>query len=173
MPPTVIPVVQTWGTKQHLRYAVADTTGRFWTGSAWATRQRDALLYGSHHDAAATAHRILWKQFQRRHTVYQQFVVPLEMQVFANAEVDRSPTGTGVSARLALHYARGELQQGERITIESILGRASVFGGEVVASTTIGQYPAVVPEVSGTAFITGRHDFILDARDELGAGFLV
>ena len=87
MPPTTIPVVQTWGTKQHLRYAVTDTTGRYWTGSGWATRQRDALLYGSHHDAAAAAHRILWRQFQRRHTVYQRFVVPLELQVFATAEV--------------------------------------------------------------------------------------
>lgn len=87
MPPTVIPVVQTWGTKQHLRYAVTDTTGRFWTGSGWATRQRDALLYSGHHDAAMDARRILWKQFQRRHTVYQLFTVPLEMQVFATAEV--------------------------------------------------------------------------------------
>ena len=85
MPPVVIPVVQTWGTQQHLRYAVADTTGWYWTGSGWATRQRDALLYGSHHDAAAAAHRILWKQFQRRHTVYQRFVVPLDLQVFAAA----------------------------------------------------------------------------------------
>jgi hypothetical protein len=87
MQPVVIPVVQTWGTKQHLRYAVTDTTGRYWTGSGWATRQRDALLYSGHHDAAAAAHRILWKQFQRQHTVYQQFVVPLELQVFAVAQV--------------------------------------------------------------------------------------
>jgi hypothetical protein len=86
MHPTVIPVVQTWGTKQHLRYAVTDTTGRFWTGSGWATHQRDALLYSGHHDAAADARRILWKQFQR-HTVYQQFVVPLELEVFAQAVV--------------------------------------------------------------------------------------
>lgn len=88
MPPTIIPVVQTWGTKQHLRYAVSDTTGRFWTGSGWATRQQNALLYVSHHDAAAASHRILWKQFQRRHTVYQLFSVPLEMQVFATTEVE-------------------------------------------------------------------------------------
>lgn len=87
MPPTIIPVVQTWGTKQHLRYAVTDTTGRYWTGSGWATRQRDALLYSDHHDAAAAAHRILWRQFQRTHTVYQRYDVPLEMQVFATAEV--------------------------------------------------------------------------------------
>jgi hypothetical protein len=87
MPPTTIPVVQACGTQQYLRYVVTDTTGRFWTGSAWANRHKDALVYSDHHDAAAAAHRILWKQFQRRHTVYQQFVVPLEMQVFATAEV--------------------------------------------------------------------------------------
>jgi hypothetical protein len=87
MSPLVIPILETWGTKQHLRYAVTDTTGRCWTGSGWATRQRDALLYASHHDATAAAYRILWRQFQRRHTVYQSFTVPLEMQVFATAEV--------------------------------------------------------------------------------------
>jgi hypothetical protein len=86
MPPTIIPVVQTWGTKQHLRYLITDTTGRYWTGSGWATWQRDALVYAGHHDAATAAHRILWKQF-RRSPVYQRFVVPLEMQVFAAAEV--------------------------------------------------------------------------------------
>ena len=84
--PTVIPIVQTWGTKQALRYAVTDTAGRFWTGTTWATRQRDALLYASHEDAAFAAHSILMKQF-RRHTCYQQFVVPLSLEVFADGEV--------------------------------------------------------------------------------------
>lgn len=93
--------------------------------------------------------------------------------VFANAEVDRSPTGTGVSARLALLAARGELADGADIAIESILGAASVFGGRVVGHTSVGDFPAVLPEVSGTAFITGRHEFFLDPRDVLGAGFLV
>src|SRR5262245_13412887 len=87
MHPITVPVIQTWGTPTSLRYAIADTTGRYWTGSGWANRQRDALLYASHPDSAAAAHRILWKQFQRRHTVYQLFTVPLEMQVFATAEV--------------------------------------------------------------------------------------
>jgi len=92
--------------------------------------------------------------------------------VFANAEVDRSPTGTGVSARLALHHARGELAPGEAIVIESILGRHSTFRGRVVEAAQVGQYAAVVPEVSGSAFITGRNEFVIDSRDRVGQGFL-
>jgi proline racemase len=93
--------------------------------------------------------------------------------VFANAEVDRSPTGTGVSARLALHHAKGELATHEPIVVESILGRSSVFGGRVAATAQVGDYAAVVPEVSGTAALTGRHEFVLDPRDTLGQGFLI
>jgi proline racemase len=93
--------------------------------------------------------------------------------VFANAEVDRSPTGTGVSARLALHHAKGELAVDVPIAIESILGHGSVFGGRVVATAQIGGYAAVVPEVGGTAALTGRHEFVLDPRDALGQGFLI
>jgi proline racemase len=93
--------------------------------------------------------------------------------VFANGEVDRSPTGTGVSARLALHAARGELREGETIVIESILGAESAFGGRVAGEARVGDVPAIIPEVSGRAFISGRHEFILDPRDPLGRGFLV
>jgi len=93
--------------------------------------------------------------------------------VFANAEVDRSPTGTGVSARLAVHHTKGELAADEPIVIESILGRSSVFGGRVAATAQVGDYAAVVPEVSGTAALTGRHEFVLDPRDGLGQGFLI
>jgi proline racemase len=93
--------------------------------------------------------------------------------IFANAEVDRSPTGTGVSARLALHHAKGEISEGEQIIIESICGAASAFGGRVVGQTQVGPYTAIIPEVSGRAFITGRHEFIIDPRDELGRGFLL
>jgi trans-L-3-hydroxyproline dehydratase len=93
--------------------------------------------------------------------------------VFANAEVDRSPTGTGVAARLAVHHAREEVAVGETITIESILGRHSVFEGRVVEETRFGPYPGIIPEVSGRAFLTGRHEFILDPDDPLGAGFLL
>lgn len=93
--------------------------------------------------------------------------------VFANAEVDRSPTGTGVSARLALHHARGEIGESDEIAIESILGKSSVFTGRIVGTTHVGDRLAVIPEVSGTAFIIGRSEFRLDSHDELGKGFLI
>jgi trans-L-3-hydroxyproline dehydratase len=91
--------------------------------------------------------------------------------VFANRQVDRSPTGTGVSARAAIHHARGQLDIGEWMEIESIIG--SRFRVRSVERVTVGSYHAVIPEVEGTAFITGRHEFILDPADPLGAGFLL
>jgi proline racemase len=93
--------------------------------------------------------------------------------IFADGEVDRSPTGTGVSARLAIHHAKGEIHDGQQIIIESILGAASTFSGRVVSHTQVGPYQAVVPEVRGRAFITGRHEFVLDPSDELGRGFFL
>jgi proline racemase len=91
--------------------------------------------------------------------------------IFADGEVDRSPTGTGVSGRLAIHHARKEVSIHEAITIESILG--NTFAGRVVETTDVGGIPAVIPEVTGTAHITGRNEMWLDPTDELGAGFLI
>jgi trans-L-3-hydroxyproline dehydratase len=91
--------------------------------------------------------------------------------IFAAGEVDRSPTGTGVSARLALHHARGDIGLNEPIVIESILGTR--FRGQVVATTTFGPHAAVVPEVEGSAWITGRHVFCLDPDDPLKDGFIL
>jgi len=91
--------------------------------------------------------------------------------IFADGEVDRSPTGTGVSARLALHFAKGEIALGEEIVIESLIG--SSFAGRVVEETVFGPHPAVVPEVSGRAHITGRHEFVLDPDDDLVHGFML
>lgn len=93
--------------------------------------------------------------------------------IFANAEVDRSPTGTGVSARLALHHARGEIDAGQTIVVESILGQRSVFSGRVAATMRVGDYDAVLPEVGGRGGITGRHEFVLGPHDPLGQGFLL
>lgn len=91
--------------------------------------------------------------------------------VFAEGEVDRSPTGTGVSGRIAVHYARGEVALGQRITIESILG--TTFDVTAVDETTVGDCPAVVPEVCGRAFITGRHELLVDPQDPLKHGFFL
>jgi len=91
--------------------------------------------------------------------------------IFADGEVDRSPTGTGVSARLALHYVRGEIKIGEQIIIESIIG--TKFAGRVVDRVKFGPYDAIIPEVEGSAYITGKHEFILDPEDPLKYGFFL
>jgi trans-L-3-hydroxyproline dehydratase len=91
--------------------------------------------------------------------------------IFAEGEVDRSPTGTGVSARLALHYARRQIDIGQSITVESIIGTR--FKGKVVSETSFGGYPAIIPEVEGSAYITGRHEFLIDPNDPLRDGFVL
>ena len=90
--------------------------------------------------------------------------------VFAEGELDRSATGSGVSARAALHFAKGELDLNERVTIESILG--STMSVEVVEVAKSGPYDAVIPEVSGTASITGRNEFYFDPEDPFRKGFI-
>ncbi len=91
--------------------------------------------------------------------------------IFADGEVDRSATGSGVSARAVLHFAKGELRLNEQITIESIVG--STMSVKVVEATKFGRYDAVVPEVSGTASITGRNEFYFDPEDPFRNGFIL
>ncbi|MGQ9472429.1 MAG: proline racemase family protein [Candidatus Aminicenantales bacterium] len=91
--------------------------------------------------------------------------------VFAEGEVDRSPTGTGVSARLALHHARNEIEPGQSITIESLIG--TTFKGKVAKTVKYGPYEAIIPEVSGRAFITGTCDWLIDPEDPLREGFIL
>jgi proline racemase len=91
--------------------------------------------------------------------------------IFADGEVDRSATGSGVSARAALHYAKGEVGLNEPITIESILG--STMTVRAVEQTTFGTYDAVIPEVSGTAYFTGKNEFWFDPKDPLRNGFIL
>jgi trans-L-3-hydroxyproline dehydratase len=90
--------------------------------------------------------------------------------IFAEGEVDRSATGSGVSARAALHHAKGELGIGEKITIESILG--TTMDVEVIETTEYGNHNAAIPEVTGTAFITGQNEFYFDPADPLKGGFI-
>ena len=91
--------------------------------------------------------------------------------IFADGEVDRCPTGTGVSARAALHFERGEIGMNEPFIVESILG--TTFTGEVVGRTGFGPYAAVIPKISGTAHITGRSEWLIDPQDPLREGFIL
>jgi trans-L-3-hydroxyproline dehydratase len=90
--------------------------------------------------------------------------------IFAEGELDRSATGSGVSARAAIHFAAGELKLNQRITIESILG--STMSVKAVEVTTFGPYDAVIPEVSGTASIISRNEFYFDPDDPFRNGFI-
>jgi proline racemase len=91
--------------------------------------------------------------------------------VFAEGEVDRSPTGSGVSARAALHCARGDLALGCPITIESILGTCMTV--TALENAKYGSIDAVIPEVSGSAFVTGANKFVFDPADPVRDGFIL
>jgi proline racemase len=83
--------------------------------------------------------------------------------------LDRSPCGTGTSARMAQLHARGDLAIGEAFVNESVIGTR--FTGRLVAETTVAGRPAVVPEITGRAWITGMGQYLLDAEDPFPAGF--
>lgn len=92
--------------------------------------------------------------------------------VFAEGEVDRSPTGTGVSGRIAIEHARGRMREGDEMVVESIIGTR--FRGRVArGGVRFGGYDAVVPEVEGSAWITGRHEFLVAPDDPLAEGFIL
>jgi trans-L-3-hydroxyproline dehydratase len=89
--------------------------------------------------------------------------------VFADAEVDRSPCGTGTCAVMAVLDAMGVLPPDHSFTHESIVG--TTFHGRVVGREMVGELPAIVPEIRGSAWITGEHTFIVQEDDELKEGF--
>jgi proline racemase len=91
--------------------------------------------------------------------------------VFADGEVDRSPCGSGTSARLALLDQRGQLARGSTLMHESIIGGR--FAARVVGGARVADYPAVITEVEGSAHLTGHHQFVLETDDPIGLGFLI
>ena len=91
--------------------------------------------------------------------------------VIAPGRLDRSATGTGLSARMAALHARGLLRVGESMTHASPIG--STFDGRVVAETTVDGRPAIVPAIRGSAFVTGRFELYVDARDPFPEGYLL
>ena len=84
-------------------------------------------------------------------------------------KVDRSPTGTALSARMAVLHARGIMKTGDRLTARSIIG--STFAGRILAETRIGALPAIQPEISGRGWITGIHQHMLDPSDPWPQGY--
>jgi len=84
-------------------------------------------------------------------------------------KVDRSPTGTALSARMALLHARGIMKIGDRLTAQSVIG--STFSGTILGQTTVGDRAAIVPEISGRGWITGTHQHMLDPSDPWPQGY--
>lgn len=91
--------------------------------------------------------------------------------IFGQGQVDRSPCGTGTSAKMATLHAKGELKQGEKFVYESILG--TLFKGEITETTTVGEFDAIIPKVTGSAYITGFNHFVFDDCDPVRDGFIL
>jgi proline racemase len=85
--------------------------------------------------------------------------------------LDRSPCGTGTCARMAVLHARGELAIGQDYVHEGILGTA--WTGRLLRETQVGPYAAVVPQLTGSAWITGRADYVVDPADPFPEGFTI
>lgn len=91
--------------------------------------------------------------------------------IFGPGQFDRSPCGTGTCARMTLLHRQGKLRLGQEFIHESILG--TLFCGRIVEEQKVGPFPAVIPEITGTAFITATQQFVADPLDPLREGFLV
>ena len=91
--------------------------------------------------------------------------------VFGKGQVDRSPCGTGTSAKMATLFARGELKVGEPFYYESILG--TIFEGKILDTAKVGGYDAVIPQITGSAYITAFNHFVMEKNDPLKYGFVL
>ena len=91
--------------------------------------------------------------------------------VVAPGRLDRSATGTGLSARMAALHARGQLHVGDAMTHASVIG--STFDGRIVSETVVGDRPAIVPAIRGSAWITGITQVLVDPTDPFPEGYLL
>lgn len=91
--------------------------------------------------------------------------------IFADGQIDRSPTGTGTGARVALHYFKGEMKEEDIIVNYSIID--TIMTGKIVRFAEVGPFEAVVPEISGRAYISGFNQIVLDPEDPLPEGFRI
>ena len=91
--------------------------------------------------------------------------------VIGKDQADRSPCGTGTCARMAVLHSKGQLPVNQTFRHESTIG--SVFKGEIVAETFVGDLPAVIPKISCRPFLTGFHQFVIDHDDPFAEGFII
>ncbi|WP_232364138.1 proline racemase family protein [Desulforapulum autotrophicum] len=101
--------------------------------------------------------------------IYEKTVPPRNIVVFGSGQIDRSPCGTGTSAKMALLHSRGQLKIGEPYEYQSIFGTA--FRGRIVDTLQVGDKSAIVPEITGRAHITGIHQFVVEDDDPFKCGF--
>lgn len=118
-----------------------------------------------------------------RHISFCQIAGPLETDpdsgdavmhntvVIEPGKLDRSPTGTGLSARMAVMRARGSMHVGDSLVMHSVIG--STFRGTIAADTEVGGVAAIVPQITGRAWITGTHQHMLDPDDPWPTGYRV
>lgn len=91
--------------------------------------------------------------------------------VFADGQMDRSPCGSGTSALMTYFHSQGELPLNTPYISESIIG--SQFQGTLINETNVGDFPAVIPQVTGASYLLGRHEFIREEEDPFHDGFLI
>ncbi|SET29245.1 proline racemase [Natronincola peptidivorans] len=89
--------------------------------------------------------------------------------IFGQGQLDRSPCGTGTSAKLATLFTKGQFSEEEEFVYESITG--TIFKGKIVGHEKVGDYDAIIPEITGSAYITGFNHFVIDPEDPLKYGF--
>jgi proline racemase len=122
-----------------------------------------------HPDPALDWNHLSFCQIAARPELVDGVLTMRSTTVIDPGKLDRSPTGTGVSARLAVLMARGELGVGDGMVMRSVID--STFTGTVSAATTVGDRPALVPRITGTAWITGIHQHLLDPTDPWPRGY--
>lgn len=91
--------------------------------------------------------------------------------IFGDGQIDRSPCGTGTSAKMASLCAKGELAVGEEFVYESITG--TTFKGKIIGKTKVGEFDAFIPQITGSAWITGFNEFVIDETDPVKHGFVL
>lgn len=161
-------------------FAIVDTTALGF--ALTADEARDLVETGERiKTAVVEQHPVTHPENPAIHTVtFTEFAAPLAVDedgcktgrnavVISPGKIDRSPCGTGSSARLALLHARGEIAVGERFVSTSIIG--SRFDCTIEATGTVGRVPSIEPSLAGRAWITGLHHYTLDPSDPFPAGY--